>query len=113
MNKQLFGVVIAVLFYGQSFAADDINNAAKDVCECLKAPHEQARLAVDLIEKAQSSGDLSQLASAQAEIMGVIQASQNCFEALTIKYPEVNKSEKLQTEVMNKAQQNCPSPMTQ
>lgn len=104
---------IAITFVSLScftWATPDLNEAADDVCECLKAPYAQVQMALELIAAAQASGDTSALVAAQGEMMGVINASNQCFQTLAIKYPEINQSPELQDQVMNIAEQQCPNP---
>ena len=97
-------------FCSLAWAAPDLNEAAEDVCDCLEAPYAQAQQAMELISAAQASGDMSALIAAQGEMMGVINASNQCFDALTEKYPEISQSEELQQQVMNIADEQCPNP---
>ena len=43
-------------------------------------------------------------------MMAVTNAATRCFDDLAKKYPEIDKSEKLQEEVMAKAEEKCPNP---
>lgn len=109
MNKLLMTIML-VLFGNVAWAAPDLNKAAKDVCDCLKAPYAQIEQAKKLINAAQASGDMSALVTAQGEMMGVIGASGRCFESLTKKYPEINQDQQLQQQVMGIADKQCPNP---
>ncbi len=109
MSKLLITIII-VPFCSLAWAAPDLNEAADDVCDCLEAPYAQAQQAMELISAAQASGDMSALIAAQGEMMGVINASNQCFDALTEKYPEISQSEELQQQVMNIADEQCPNP---
>ncbi len=109
MSKSLIAIIL-VPFYSLAWAAPDLNEAAEDVCDCLEEPYAQAQQAMELISAAQASGDTSALIAAQGEMMGVINASNQCFEALAEKYPEINQSEELQQQVMNIAGEQCPNP---
>lgn len=109
MRKSLLGIVL-VPFCSLALASPDLNQAAEDVCGCLEAPYAQAQQAVELINAAQASGDMSALVAAQGEMMGVISASNQCFGALAQKYPEISQSETLQQQVMNLADEQCPNP---
>ena len=109
MTKSLIAIILAPVC-SLAWAAPDLNEAAQDVCDCLEAPYAQAQQAMELISAAQASGDMSALVAAQCEMMGVINASNQCFEALPAKYPEINQSEELQQQVMNMADEQCPNP---
>ena len=50
------------------------------------------------------------LIAAQGEMMAVMNAGSQCFDALTVKYPEISQSEELQEQVMNIADEQCPNP---
>lgn len=93
-----------------AFAGPDLDQASNDVCKCLEAPHNQAKKAMELLHQAQASGDMSQLMSAQGEMMGVLSESNRCFEGLAKKYPEIDRSNELQNKVMAMAEQKCPNP---
>ena len=109
MTKLLIAITF-VSFWNLAWATPDLNEAAGDVCECLKEPYKQAQKAMELISAAQASGDMSGLVAAQGEMMGVINASNLCFQALPEKYPEINKSKELQNKVMGIVDKNCPNP---
>lgn len=101
---------ILVPFCSLVWATPDLNEAANGVCECLEEPYAQAQQVIDMVGAAQSSGDMSALMAAQGEMMGVISASNRCFEALAAKYPDINQSEALQQQVMAIADEQCPNP---
>lgn len=109
MCKSLIAIIL-VPFCSLAWTAPDLNEAAEDVCDCLEAPYAQIQQAMELISAAQASGDMSALIAAQGEMMGVINASNQCFDALTEKYPEISQSEELQQQVMNIADEQCPNP---
>ena len=109
MSKSLIAIIL-VPFCSLAWADPDLNEAAEDVCDCLEAPYAQVQQAMDLMTAAQASGDMSALIAAQGEMMGVINASNQCFDALTVQYPEISQSEELQQQVMNIADQQCPNP---
>ncbi|MGF1875669.1 hypothetical protein L4D77_10115 [Photobacterium frigidiphilum] len=92
-------------------ATTDKEQAAKDVCKCLKEPYSEANKALELINNANASGELSKILSSQEELMKVINTSQKCLEDLYIKYPEIDKDTALQAEVITLADSNCPNPL--
>lgn len=109
MTRIIFLLSIFALS-SQAWADPDLNEAADDVCECLEAPYAEVQKALGLIAAAQQSGDMSALVAAQGEMMGVIDASSECFEALALKYPEIDQSDELKAQVMEIADQKCPNP---
>ncbi len=111
MNR-LFVAITSVLFCSLAWAAPDLDEAGKDVCKCLEAPYAQAQKAMELVSAAQASGDMSVLVTAQGEMMNVINASSQCFNALIKKYPEISQSEDLKEQVMNIADEQCPNPVS-
>ena len=62
------------------------------------------------MNKAQASGDRSKMKAIQSEILAVTDAMTRCFDDLAKKYPEIDKSEKLQEELTAKADEKCPGP---
>tara|TARA_R110002074_G_scaffold153804_1_gene309086 strand:- start:25 stop:378 length:354 start_codon:yes stop_codon:yes gene_type:complete len=111
MSKSLVAIIL-LPFCSLTWAASDLNKAAEDVCDCLEEPYAQVHKAMELISAAQASGDMSALMAAQGEIVGVINAFNQCFDSLKAKYPEINKSKELQQQVMNVANKQCPNPAT-
>jgi hypothetical protein len=109
MNKFIVTITL-VIISSVVWAAPNMNEAAEDVCECLKEPYIQVSKAMELITAAQASGDMSALMSAQGEMMSVMNASSQCFEVLTKKYPEIAKSDELKMQVMSIADKQCPNP---
>ena len=108
--KRIILLLSSYAFLSLAWADPDLNEAADGVCECLKEPYEQAEKAMSLISAAQQSGDMSALVAAQGEMMGVINASNACFQALAQEYPEIDQSEDLQEQVMAIANEQCPNP---
>lgn len=99
------------LFSSVAFAGPDLDAAAADICNCLEEPYKQITRSVALINKAQASGDTSQLMRAQEDVMESINAATPCFEALSKKYPEIDQSDALKESVMAIAEKQCPNPM--
>ncbi len=110
MKKLLIILAALPLFANVAFAANT-EKAAEDVCQCLDKPYDQARKILKLVNKAQASGDMSQIMAAQGEMMAVANAATRCFENLAKKYPEIDKKKKLQNEVMAKVEAKCPNPV--
>ncbi|MCW9051660.1 MAG: hypothetical protein OQJ91_05010 [Motiliproteus sp.] len=113
MKRLLCSLLLLVPFPPSLLAASNLDEAANDVCKCLEAPYAQAEKAMALVQQAQASGDMSQLMAAQGDMMGVISASGRCFEGLSKKYPDIDRSPELQDQVMAKADQKCPNPAKQ
>ena len=111
--KILFIITVLSLFINLAIASPNLEEATKDVCACLEEPHNKARQALELIKKAQASGDMSQIMVAQGDMMGVISASTRCFERLPEKYPEIDKSDELKSRVMDMAEKQCPNPTSE
>ena len=109
MTKWLTATIL-IPFTSLVWATPDLNAAADDVCKCLEEPYAQAQQAIELIQAAQASGDMSALMAAQGEMMGVISASAQCFEALPAKYPQIDTDPALQDQVMTIAETQCPNP---
>lgn len=108
--KSLWVLLLIFALAGPVWADSDLNEAAADVCVCLEAPYAEAEKAIQMIQDAQQTGDMSALMAAQGEMMGVISASATCFEGLTQKYPDIAQDPQLQSQVMAIADQECPNP---
>lgn len=112
MKKFRFTAVISVLlFSGLAHSGPNLDVAADDLCECLVEPYKQLSRVSGTFKQAQASGDLSQLTAAQGEMMEVMNSSRPCFEGLSKKYPEIEKSDPLKKQVMQIAEKKCPSPI--
>jgi len=109
MNKFII-IFLLITFSSMVLAAPNVNEAAEDVCECLKEPYIQVSKAMELSKAAQASGDMSALMAAQGEMMSVMNTSSQCFDDLAKKYPEIVKSDELQAQVMLIADKQCPNP---
>ncbi len=107
MKKQY--LILAILISPSAFAVD-LQAAADDVCSCLEAPYAIVEKAVAEITSAKAQGDYSKLAEAQGEMMGVMSASNECFGKLPNKYPEIDQSDELKSQVMQIANSKCPNP---
>ncbi|WP_157134395.1 hypothetical protein [Photobacterium profundum] len=112
MNSfQLIVIVSFLIIPAFVSATTDKEQAAKDVCKCLEEPYSEANKALELINNANASGELSKILSSQEELMKVINTSQKCLEDLYIKYPEIDKDTALQADVIAIADKNCPNPL--
>ncbi|WP_315980457.1 hypothetical protein [Aliamphritea spongicola] len=103
-------ICILMSFSGAALATPDLNEAADDVCACMEAPYAQIEQAMEMLNAAQASGDTSALIAAQGEMLGVINAASQCFNELSVKYPEISQSQDLQQQVMAIADDQCPNP---
>ncbi len=99
-----------ILFSNVAIAGDNLEEAANDVCQCLGEPYKTIEKIVEDLKKAQASGDTTKLMQYQGEVMGAIQATTPCFENLAKKYPGINQDKKLQKQVMDMADKQCPNP---
>jgi len=110
--KHLILVCLAwVAFSTTSLAAANIDQAAADACLCMKAPYSELSNALVLAKEAQKTGDMSKLMAIQQQIMTTLKASTGCFEGLSKKYPEIDKSDELKEQVVKKTKKMCPSPV--
>lgn len=91
-------------------AAPDLDQAAADACLCLEAPYNELSKALVVVKQAQKTGDMSKLMESQAQMMAILQSSASCFEDLSNKYPEIDKSDDLKKQVMEKTEKKCPNP---
>jgi len=107
-----YSIIFALpLLSAPAFAGPDVNAAANDACQCLEEPYRQMTNTIEIIKQAQVSGDMSQLTSSQEEMMAAANAATPCFEALSKKYPEIDKSDVLKDKVMAIAEKQCPRPI--
>ena len=109
MEKLLVVIVVLSLFPSVVFAFN-MDKVVDGVCECRKEYHIQSKKMMDAMKKSQASGDRSKMKDMQSEILAVTEAMTRCFDDLAKKYPEIDKSEKLQEELMVKADEKCPGP---
>lgn len=106
----VLSITVALSIATKGWTAPDLDAAAEGACECLKAPYDIARKALDELHKAQGAGDTSRLMLAQGEMMAVIDASSQCFTKLAQTYPEIDASYELKSQVMAKTETLCPNP---
>jgi hypothetical protein len=110
MKRFILLASISIITISPLSAAPDLDQAAADACQCLKAPYAEITKAVVAVKLAQASGDMSKLMESQAQMMAIIQTSSGCFSNLSKKYPEIDQSDELQKKVMEKTQAMCPNP---
>lgn len=109
--KQLALVCLAwFAITSEGISATNINNAANDACECLKAPYRQLEKVIISIKAAKKTGDMSQLQASQTDLIQLINSSTACFEGLSKKHPEIDKSDVLKKQVSDLTEKKCPAP---
>ena len=108
--KKLLVVIVALSLFPNVVFAFNMEEVVDEVCECRKEFHIQSKKTMDAMNKAQASGDMSKMKAMQSEVIAVTEAMTRCFDDLAKKYPEIDKSEKLQEELMAKADEKCPGP---
>lgn len=108
--KKLLVVVVALSVFPNVVFAINMEKVVDSVCECRKEYFVQSKKMMDAVKKAQASGDMSKMKAIQSDVKAVTDAMGACFDKLANKYPEIDKSEKLQEEVMAKADEKCPGP---
>ena len=108
--EKLLAVVVALSLFPNVVFAFNMDKVVDGVCECRKEYLIQSKKIMDAMNKAQASGDRSKMKAIQSEITAVTDAMDLCFDNLAKKYPEIDKSEKLQEELEAKADEKCPGP---
>ena len=108
--ERLLAVVVALSLFPNVVFALNMDDVVNGVCECRKEYHNRSKEIMDAMIKAQASGDRSKMKAIQDEIIVITDAMSRCFDKLANKYPEIDKSEKLQEELEAKADEKCPGP---
>ncbi|MDO6705996.1 hypothetical protein [Photobacterium sp. 1_MG-2023] len=90
--------------------ADNLDQAARDVCGCLAAPYAELEKALQSM-KTEEGNDISQLMSSQGKLTTLFQETEKCTEALRKKYPEIDANNDLKKQVLDKTRQYCPNPL--
>ena len=103
-------IIVSLSIFPNVVFAFSMEEVVDGVCECRKEYHFQSKKAMDAMKKAQASGDMSKMKTVQREVIAVTEAMTQCFDDLAKKYPEIDKSEKLQEELEAKADEKCPGP---
>lgn len=111
MNK--FLSFFLLVFSSEAALGQDIQAAADDACKCLEEPYVVLEKILGDVQVAQAHGDYSALLEKQGEMMGIMETASVCFEGLAEKYPEIDQSTELQTEVMDITEDQCPNPAEQ
>ena len=108
--EKLIAIVVALSLFPNMVFAFNMDEVVNGVCECRKEYLSRSKETMDAMIKAQASGDRSKMNAVQSEILAITDAMTRCFDSLAIKYPEIDKSEKLQEELEAKADEKCPGP---
>lgn len=111
MKRLILLVSICVTVISPLSAAPDLDQAATDACLCLEAPYSELSKALVTVKQSQNSGDMSKLIASQAQVMAILQSSTSCFEGLSKKYPEIDKSDEMKKQVAEKTEKICPHPV--
>ena len=91
-----------------AIAAADVKSAANDLCQCVTPPFPEAAAIVSQIRAAYARGTLSELPMRRTEYMMVMGMISQCLAALPHKYPEIDRSPELRSEVLHLAERQCP-----
>ena len=110
MKRLILLIGISITAISPLSAATDLDQAAADACLCLEAPYSELSKELVTVKQARNSGDMSKLMASQAQMMAILQSSASCFENLSKKYPEIDKSDDLKIQVMRKTEKMCPNP---
>jgi hypothetical protein len=110
MHRIILFVGISLFLNTQLIAAPNLDQAAADACRCLEAPYSELSKTLITVKQAQNSGDMSKLMASQTQMIAILQSSASCFEALSKKYPEIDTSDDLKKQVVQKTESMCPNP---
>lgn len=83
-----------------------VENAAKDLCECLKPVFSD----MEKFSQALKSGDKSAMQKIASAAEEVGEQSTNCMQLLQDRYPEIGDDMNLQTQVTVRIKELCPPP---
>jgi len=103
-------VGLGLLYNSHLLAAPNLDQAAADACKCLEAPYAQTTIAMEAIKQAKKSGDMARVVESQGKMMEVLKASADCFITLSKNHPEIDQSDELKKQVIEKTEQMCPNP---
>ena len=92
-------------------AADDLQAAASEACECLEVPYSKFEELMKAFNNARTTGDYSKMQSMEADMQSVAGETEQCFEGLKKKYPMIAKDKSLQDQVGEIAEKKCPNPV--
>lgn len=83
-----------------------VENAAKDLCECLKPVFSD----MEKFSQALKSGDKSAMQKIASAAGEVGEQSTSCMQLLQDRYPEIGDDMNLQTQVTVRIKELCPPP---
>ena len=105
-------LAVCVVLVGASAAwADDYQAAARDLCKCQEPINAKSAEMMAAVQKAQATGDFSQMTKLQEDMEAMQGEVEACFDGLTQKYPEIAKDDAKKRQVGDIAEQRCPNPV--
>ncbi len=113
MNPSTAFVSCSLLVASTVSFAEEPHIIAKDICECLKAPYQQAESVMSMLSDAEQSGDLTRVVQSQDEMMAIINTAKFCMENVKHNYPALEHDDELQKAVLQETELLCPSPIIQ
>jgi hypothetical protein len=108
IKKSLYLLAVATLSPGilSCSKSGPVENAAKDLCECLTPVFSD----MQKFSQALKSGDKSAMEKIATAAGDVGEQSTNCMQSLQQRYPEIGDDMKLQTQVTVRIKELCPPP---
>lgn len=108
IKKSLYLLAVATLSPGllSCSKSDPVENAAKDLCECLKPVFSD----MEKFSQALKSGDKSAMEKIAGTAGDVGEQSTSCMQSLQQRYPEIGDDMNLQTRVTVRIKELCPPP---
>lgn len=85
---------------------DPVENAAKELCDCLKPVFSD----MEKFSQALESGDKSAMEKIAAAAGEVGEQSTSCMQSLQVRYPQLEDDVRLQTQVTVRIKELCPPP---
>ena len=110
MQRIILIVAIGISWCTQLIAAPDLNQAARDACLCLEDPYLKTSKVLAELEQAKKSGDVEKLLESKRRVIDILSDSSVCFANLSNKYPEIDLSDELKKQVIEKIEKMCPNP---
>ena len=108
IKKSLYLLAVATLSPGllSCSKSGPVENAAKELCECLKPVFSD----MEKFSQALESGDKSAMEKIARAAGEVGEQSTNCMQSLQERYPEIGDDMNLQTQVTVRIKGLCPPP---
>ncbi|GHA35051.1 hypothetical protein ACFFLZ_06985 [Photobacterium aphoticum] len=104
---------MSLVLLSQTVMADDmVEQAATDICQCLKEPYEHAAKVKAALSDAKASGSLSRITDTQDDMMAVINAAKLCMENVRSRYPDIKHDTALQEAILKRTESLCPNPLS-